>query len=53
MSPKGEILKEERYACGHETRVRNCGGCDPGAVDFVILEDGTRRQFDPTIDLRY
>lgn len=43
----------EVFACGHHTRVQGCGGCDPGAIDFVILEDGSSRPFDPKLDLRY
>lgn len=44
---------EEVFACGHRNRVQGCGGCDPGAIDFVILEDGSSRPFDPRLDLRY
>lgn len=27
---------DETHPCGHERRTRGCGGCDPGAVEFVI-----------------
>lgn len=43
---------EDRYPCGHTSMKNGCGGCDPGAIDYVILEDGTRRPFDPELDLR-
>lgn len=32
--------REAPHPCGHAERQRGCGGCDPGAVEFVI-EDGT------------
>lgn len=42
---------DEPFPCGHEMRTRGCGGCDPGAIDFVIEEGGTWRPFDPARDL--
>lgn len=41
-----------RYLCGHEHRTLGCGGCDPGAIDFVLTDQGHLRAFDPAIDLR-
>lgn len=28
--------REEGYPCGHENRTHGCGGCDPGAIEFVF-----------------
>ena len=28
------------YSCGHTLRMPGCGGCDPGAIDFIIEDDG-------------
>lgn len=43
----------ERYPCGHDTPETGCGGCDPGAIEYVI-EDGTAtlRPYDPAQDLQ-
>lgn len=41
----------EPHPCGHLRRVPGCGGCDPGAVEFVITDDGERRPFDPALDM--
>lgn len=41
----------ESPPCGHVPMEPGCGGCDPSAIDFVILEDGTRRAYDPAQDL--
>ena len=59
----GELLRQDGLVlagthvrhlppCGHESMRRGCGGCDPGAVEFV-LDDGESswRPFDPTIDM--
>ena len=32
------------YPCGHQTRRRGCGGCDPGAVEFVRDDGGPWRR---------
>ena len=44
--------ESERYPCGHAQMVSGCGGCDPGAIEFV-LEDGSSvlRAFDPARDM--
>ena len=34
-----DLCEECIPACGHDPRVRGCGGCDPGAVEF-IRDDG-------------
>ncbi len=34
---------EEVFPCGHLAREQGCGGCDPGAIDLVIEDDGTQR----------
>ena len=39
------------HDCGHSELVKDCGGCDPGAVEFVITDAGERRAFDPAIDM--
>ena len=39
------------HDCGHIQTVRGCGGCDPGAIDYVITDDGIRRPFDPPRDV--
>lgn len=41
----------ELNPCGHPATVAGCGGCDPGAIDMVICDDGTRRPYDPALDL--
>ena len=41
-----------KYPCGHDEITRGCGGCDPGAIEFVIEDDGTTRPFDPKRDLQ-
>lgn len=33
---------EEAPPCGHFPRVPGCGGCDPGAVEFVIEDSQLR-----------
>lgn len=38
------------YDCGHATRRPGCGGCDPGAIETVVLDDGTQRPYDPARD---
>jgi hypothetical protein len=32
--------KVERHDCGHVERVTGCGGCDPGAIEFVKDDGG-------------
>lgn len=39
------------FDCGHDRRVEGCGGCDPGAIDFVITDEGVRRPFDAALDM--
>jgi hypothetical protein len=34
----------EAHPCGHIERQRGCGGCDPGAVEFVKDDDGPWRR---------
>lgn len=46
------VIPPEVHPCGHGERTPGCGGCDPGAIDFVITDDGVRRPLDPTRDLR-
>lgn len=41
----------ESPPCGHVSMEAGCGGCDPSAIDFVVLDDGTRRAYDPAQDL--
>jgi len=41
----------EPYLCGHAERTPGCGGCDPGAVEFVITDDGRFRPFDPVLHM--
>lgn len=41
----------ERHPCGHPEATKGCGGCDPGAVEFVITDDGQRRPFDAARDM--
>lgn len=31
-----EIPELSPHPCGHPETVRGCGGCDPGAVEFVV-----------------
>ena len=38
---------EEPNPCGHADMVRGCGGCDPGAIEFVIHDDGTVHKPEP------
>lgn len=38
---------DEGYPCGHATTQRGCGGCDPGAVEWVRDDDGPWRRPDP------
>lgn len=37
---KAVFTDTQPHPCGHEARTRGCGGCDPGAVEFVIEGDG-------------
>jgi 8-oxo-dGTP diphosphatase len=37
------VVAAELYPCGHATTERGCGGCDAGAVEFVIEDNGTMR----------
>ena len=32
------------HLCGHHDRVQGCGGCDPGAVEWVRDDDGPWRR---------
>lgn len=41
--------EELGHPCGHVEVRQGCGGCDPGAVEYVI-EDGTGRVFTDTFD---
>lgn len=41
------VVATELYPCGHATTQRGCGGCDAGAVEFVIEDDGTVRKPEP------
>lgn len=41
-----------RHYCGHVERTPGCGGCDPGAIEYVIEDGGTPRPFDAARDLR-
>jgi hypothetical protein len=36
----------EPYPCGHNTAQRGCGGCDPGAIEWVKDDDGPWRILD-------
>lgn len=35
------------YPCGHHTRTPGCGGCDPGAVEYVRDDGGPWRRTEP------
>lgn len=40
------------HPCGHVVQMSGCGGCDPGAIEYVIEDDtGIVRPFDPERDL--
>lgn len=41
---------DEPHPCGHVAIERGCGGCDPGAIEYVI-DNGLRRAFDPARDM--
>lgn len=43
---------EGEHACGHALKVTGCGGCDPGAIEFVINDDGTTEPFDPALHMK-
>src|SRR6478735_7781545 len=43
----------EGHPCGHSERTPGCGGCDPGAVEFVITDEGERRPFDAALDMNH
>lgn len=32
----------DTYPCGHRHITRGCGGCDPGAIEFVIDDAAPR-----------
>ena len=34
------VTPPEAHPCGHADRVRGCGGCDPGAIEFVRDDGG-------------
>lgn len=45
-------MKESgRYLCGHEDRTPGCGGCDPGAIEVVITDQGQVHAYDPAIHM--
>lgn len=43
---------EHPNPCGHYGVVPGCGGCDPGAVEYVITDEGVMRAFDSALDMQ-
>lgn len=43
--------RSEPAPCGHGDIVRGCGGCDPGAIEFVVTDAGILRRYDPARDM--
>lgn len=39
----GVAILPEPYPCGHTDRTAGCGGCDPGAIEFVRDDGGEWR----------
>lgn len=40
--PGGGDYVPEPHPCGHMERMKGCGGCDPGAIEYV-RDDGSDR----------
>lgn len=38
--------EEDAFYCGHTVRQPGCGGCDPGAIEFIRDDGGSWRRYD-------
>lgn len=51
-TPRGmDTIEGQRYDCGHVVIQAGCGGCDPGAVVFVMDDRGRIEKFCPEAHL--